>query len=741
MMSPTLTVARRELRGYFDQPTAYVLIVAFLGITLFLAFRTMYAVGVASLRPLFDQLPMLFAIFVPAATMRSLAEERRGKTLEWLLAQPITEGELVLGKFLGDWAFVLLALVGTAPTALGLLLVSDADAGIVLAQYIGAALLAAQFTALGLWASSITRNQITAFIVAAATSFVLVLIGLPFVQIGLPPVIAGAVARLSVLSHFENVARGVVDLRDVLYFVSTTGLFLALALAAVASERLSHARAEFRRLRIGAGVVIALVVVLNLLGSRIRGRLDLTAGDLYTLSEGTRELLGGLDDLVQIKLYASDELPSEVQLQLRDVRDLLADMRRASNGNLLVSDLNPDADDDVAAEAAELGIPPVEFSVLRDDNFEVRQGYYGFAIVYADESHVTQVIQRTDDLEFRIASQIQRMTTTERPGVAFVQGFGAKTSTQIPGLRESLGERYRLRSVDIAGDSAPPIPTDSTRVLVVAGATQPLDSMALGRVRDFVDGGGAALFLMEPIVLNPQSPMPIPVSSGLEPLIAERGVRLVQGLVADLASSERVSLGGQGLFSVVTPYPLWPIVRPAGDHATTNGLNALTLGWATALEIDEAEGGVTPLWRTSDNAVVNPVSAPIMPDQDWVYPPEEMAVRIVAASVLPDEGDSAGRMVVVGDASFAEANYMQANEGNLLFLANAIDWLAQDEALIGIRSKNRTPPTLAFESDAARSLLKWGNQIGVPLLFVLFGLVRISGRRRRAEARWREVVA
>jgi ABC-2 type transport system permease protein len=332
MIRRAWTVARREVRGYFDQPTAYVLIVAFLAISLFLAFRTMYALGAASLRPLFDLLPVLFAIFVPAATMRSLAEERRSRTLEWLLAQPLSETEVLLGKFMGDWLFVMLALAGTVPTAVGVLLVSDADPGIVIAQYIGAGLLASQFVAIGLWASSFTRNQITSFIVAAAVCFTLFLIGVPVVQIGLPPVLAGALARLSVVSHFENVARGVVDLRDVVYFASTTALFLFMALGAVLRDRLSHGRAEWRRLRVGVAVVAALVVMVNLLGSYVRGRIDLTSANLYTLEQGTRDLLSALDDIVQVKLFASAELPPELQLQLRDVRDLLADMRRASNG-------------------------------------------------------------------------------------------------------------------------------------------------------------------------------------------------------------------------------------------------------------------------------------------------------------------------------------------------------------------------------------------------------------------------
>jgi ABC-type uncharacterized transport system involved in gliding motility auxiliary subunit/ABC-type transport system involved in multi-copper enzyme maturation permease subunit len=740
MIRGAWTVARREVRGYFDQPTAYVLAVAFLGISLFLAFRSMYASGVASLRPLFDFLPILFAVFVPAATMRSLAEERRGRTLDWLLAQPISEPEVVLGKFLGDWIFVLVALAGTVPTAIGVVMASDADPGIMLAQYVGSALLAAEFVALGLWASSFTRNQITAFIIAAALSFTLFLIGLPVVQIGLPPVISGALARLSVVSHFDNVARGVIDLRDVLYFASTAGLFLVMAIASVSRDRLSREGAESKRLRAGTAVVALLVVALNLLGSYVRGRIDLTSGDLYTLSEGSRDLLGDLDDIVQIKLYASAELPPEVQLQLRDVRDLLSDMRRASHGKLVISDLNPDDDEDAASEASAYGVFPVEFNVLRDDEFQVRRGYYGLAVVYADQKEVMPVIRRTDDLEFRLASAIYGMTNPNSAGIAFVRGFGTKTLQETPGLQQTLEARYSVRTIDIAGESGGPISRDSTEVLVVAGAMQPLDSVALQRVRDFVDEGGSALFLMEPIILDPQSPMPMPVQTGLETLLSDHGVKLGEGLVADLASSERVSLGRRGLFNVVSPYPLWPVAFPASDHAVTSGLNSITFGWVAPLEITDS-ASVTPLWQSTEAGAIRTLMEPLMPDQNWDTPEDELAVRTMAVAVTPPDSSSSGRMIVVGDVSFLEGQFVQSSPGNLTFVANAIDWLAQDEALIRIRSKDRTPPRLVFASDASRSVLKWGNLIGVPLLLVLIGVVRVTGRRRRAEARWKEVVA
>ena len=108
--------------------------------------------------------------------------------------------------------------------------------------------------------------------------------------------------------------------------------------------------------------------------------------------------------------------------------------------------------------------------------------------------------------------------------------------------------------------------------------------------------------------------------------------------------------------------------------------------------------------------------------------------------MTPSEGDARGRLVVVGDATFTEPQYTQRYPGNLAFLANSIDWLARDEALIRIRSKDRTPPNLVFDSDVSRNVLKWGNLIGVPLMFVLVGVLRVSGRHRRAEARWGEIV-
>ena len=746
------TIARRELAGFFDQATAYILIVAFLSLGIFIEFRTLYAANIATLRPFFDLLPWLFAVLIPAATMRSLAEERRSGTLEWLLAHPFNEIQAVLGKFLGNWIFALVALAGTLPMSIGVLLASEADPGIVVAQYVGAALLAAQFVAIGLWASSMTRNQITSFMLAIAVSLVLVLIGLPFVQIGLTPMIGGAAARLSVMGHFENVARGVIDLRDVLYFLSTGALFLVLAIGMVSRERLSHGRGDYRRLRVGTIAVAALVVVLNLLGGYIRGRLDLTRGNLYTLADGTREVLGNLGDIVTFTLFVSDELPSEVQLTKRDVEDLLADFRRAGAGQLIVQRIDPGDNDEARSEASGMGIPELDFNVLRDDEFQVRRGYFGLAMQYADQREIIPIIDRTDDLELRMATAIRSMTSDSRPRLRFASGFGAKQAFEMPALQQELSDRYSVGSVALDGDSVPPLSPDSIDVLVVAGPTEPMSTLALERLGAYVDGGGAALLMVEGTQVDPQSPMASPVTSGLETFLEERGLRYDGGIVFDLASAERVQMGRQGMFAVVRSYPLWPILFRGADHPVTRDLNNLTVGWASALVLTDS-ARVTPLWTTTDAGGVQAPGSPIAPDMQ-TYPDEtSLGVEVVAAAVdfaLSEDGEEedandgperAGRMVVVADADFLDEQFVRSSRQNLLFAANSVDWLAQDEALISIRSKDRTPPPLALESDFAKNALKWGNLVGIPLFFCLAGALRVTGRRTRAERRWNEMDA
>ncbi|MYH08648.1 MAG: ABC transporter permease subunit, partial [Gemmatimonadales bacterium] len=186
MIGRILTVAKREFAGYFDHATAYILLVIFLGINFYFYFQEAYLLGEASLRPMLSLLPWLLLFFIPAVCMRSFAEERNAGTLELVLAQPIQVVEFLLGKFLGVLFFLLIAMAGTLGIPLGLTFGADLQWGVVFSQYLGSMFLISALIAVGLWASSLTRNQVTAFIIGVTVSFALYLIGLPTVTLSLP---------------------------------------------------------------------------------------------------------------------------------------------------------------------------------------------------------------------------------------------------------------------------------------------------------------------------------------------------------------------------------------------------------------------------------------------------------------------------------------------------------------------------------------------------------------------------
>jgi ABC-type uncharacterized transport system involved in gliding motility auxiliary subunit len=229
----------------------------------------------------------------------------------------------------------------------------------------------------------------------------------------------------------------------------------------------------------------------------------------------------------------------------------------------------------------------------------------------------------------------------------------------------------------------------------------------------------------------------------LDGLLAEYGVAVPEGMVIDHRSSGRVTLSSSGAGYVV-PYPLWPVVVPASAHAMVEGLTGVLLPWSSPLDLSRADTTtVTPLLATTEFGQHLTGPHPLNPQFDWNSIAANLRPQPMAAAILPrtsggadaEGGESAGgRLVLVGDADFASNRFVGGEAGNIVFLTNAVDWLAQDESLIQIRAKLRSAPPLLYSSERMRDLAKYGNLIGVPLLFVLIGAWRLA-RRRRLQAR------
>ncbi|HEX5751762.1 MAG TPA: ABC transporter permease subunit [Archangium sp.] len=238
-MGTTLAVARREFRSFFNSPVAYIVIGVFLVVAGWLYFSTVFVAGQASLRAFFGIAPVLFVVFAPAVTMRLLAEERKSGTLELLLSMPMRDWELVAGKFVAALGMVAVGLLWTLPyplTVAGLTAEGARfDWGPVVMGYLGLLLMASSFLALGLWASALSRNQIVGFIIGLLLCFAFYFID-KFAMV-LPESIGELLQYLSADYHFANIARGVLDTRDLLFYLSLTGVGLALTTRTLGNVR------------------------------------------------------------------------------------------------------------------------------------------------------------------------------------------------------------------------------------------------------------------------------------------------------------------------------------------------------------------------------------------------------------------------------------------------------------------------------------------------------------------------
>jgi ABC-2 type transport system permease protein len=231
-LKPVAIILRRELASYFATPIAYVVLVIFLLMSNLFAFGfgQLFERGQADLAPFFNFLPWVYLFLIPAVSMRLWSEERKSGSIELLLTQPVTLWQAVLGKFLAAWVFVGIALALTFPIWITVNYLGNPDNGTILAAYLGSLFVAGGFLAVGSLMSSLTRNQLIAFLLAAWLCFLFLLAGFPVVTDWLgswaPQWLVDGVTSLSFLTHFENITRGVLDLRDILYYALVTVFFL-----------------------------------------------------------------------------------------------------------------------------------------------------------------------------------------------------------------------------------------------------------------------------------------------------------------------------------------------------------------------------------------------------------------------------------------------------------------------------------------------------------------------------------
>ena len=220
------TLFKKELMSYFNSPIAYIFIAVFLIVGNWLFFQNFFVFQQATMRNYFSLLPWIFLFLSPALTMRLWAEERKSGTVEFLLTLPVSSGQVVLAKFLGALAFMFSALLLTFSIPITLMFLGQIDKGPLIGSYLGALFMAGAYLSLGLFMSALTRNQIIAFVLGLVACFAFFIIGYDFILIAAPGFLAPLFDYLGLGNHFQNIARGVIDSKDIIYYFSFIFLFL-----------------------------------------------------------------------------------------------------------------------------------------------------------------------------------------------------------------------------------------------------------------------------------------------------------------------------------------------------------------------------------------------------------------------------------------------------------------------------------------------------------------------------------
>ncbi len=629
------SVFARELSSYFNSPIAYIFIFVFIVLNAGIYMSQFFLIGSADMRPFFSLLPVILCVFIPAITMRLWAEERKGNTFEMLLTFPMRTSQLVFGKFFASLVFYLITLAGTLTVPLMLSLIGNPDGGQIVSSYAGAVLMGAFFLSVGIFVSGMCRDQIVSFIVAMIVCFFLYLTGLDFIASvidgWLPGVGTFFKANFGMTAHLDAFYRGVVDNRDILYFVVMTVAFLALNIFSIEDRLKPKAKVIFAA---AVGVCVAISVLINFLFVDIPlGRYDLTEGKLYTVTGTTKNILRSLKAPVAVKLYISEaqKMPTALRSLEQDIKDRLDELSVISEGKLRyevfhmeVAGAQPgseDASQTPQGKLQEKGIHPFQVRSVEQDQMDIKLVYSAVAIAYKEkpEEIIPAVMpQSLNNLEYELISKIYRMTLDEVPQVALVAPFTQRVvDPQMRALLQQMGqsapeqyvddkfsvldaalkyEDYRLSRIQISKES--PLPKGLKTLIVVDPPA--LNDRQRYEISRFLHEGGNVFLAAQQYAyqygrsgLSGIEVSPEKKDVNVNEILSRYGVSVSDKMLMD-ESSDTISISGAmniGPFEVSVPVkaPMQVLITPESmnpDVSISGRLSSMLYLWGSGVDID-----------------------------------------------------------------------------------------------------------------------------------------------------------
>jgi ABC-2 type transport system permease protein len=792
------TLFRKEVAGFFSSLTGYIVMVVFLLANSLIMWImpgqwNLLDSGYAGLDPLFVLSPWIFLFLVPAVTMRLFSEERRAGTLELLWSRPVADGEVIYGKFLSSLFLVFMALLPTLVFVVSVWLLGETpgnlDRGGTAGSLIGLLMLAAVYSAIGLFASSLTSNQVVAFIIAAVLSFIMFR---GFDSIAMFPGLSSAgetVTAMGINEHYRSVSRGVVDIRDIAYFIFVTVLFC------------EAARVSLRRRKITRPLaIVAMTGLACFLLSLVHLRADLTEDRRFTLAEPTKKILRNLDTEVKVDVYLDGELPVAFRKLRRSVEQYLDEFRITSGRKIRYEFINPSGSTDRVerdrfhSDLMSRGLNPVNVMASDGEGGRTQKRIFPSLTVSSGGTVIpvnflrnnpslpaeTNLLHSTEGLEYEIIQAIATATADTIHTIAFIEGHGEPDEIYVADLTLELARFYNIDRGVIGGR---PGAIDRYAAVIVAAPRSAMDERDKYVIDQYIMNGGRVLWLAEEVTVNADSLTAGSTVALYEPLsfsdmLFRYGARINPVIVQDadcmLIPLKVANPGGETQY-VPTPWVYYPLLRPSQVNPITRNLNRVKAEFAGTIDTVGRDPGIRKsilLYTSPEARTVMPPTVisldeadEMMPDAMFNAGPLPVAVLLegVFRSVFANRmaGDIMGvtglktvteskptKMIVIADGDIIKNEvswaggspepltlgldrYTMQTFGNKDFLVNCINYLVNDNGLIEMRSRELKPRLLdQARIKAERTLWQVVNTVIPVILIILAGVVYNAIRRR-----------
>jgi gliding-associated putative ABC transporter substrate-binding component GldG len=519
---------------------------------------------------------------------------------------------------------------------------------------------------------------------------------------------------------------------------------------------------------------IGAVVLINLIGTRVFGRLDLTQNKVYTLAQASKDIVKDLPDYLTVKAYISKDLPPELKNTDRYVRDLLDEYRTYSKGKMRFEVLDP-TDKKIEEEAAQCRVQRIQIQVLRSSKFEVGAHFLGLCFQYQGKNEAIPQVRGVEGLEYQVSSLIKRMTQKKHK-IAMTTGHGEPDQNQGFSYLKHV-EEFEVATVN---PSTGPI-GDDVDALLIAGPKQAFDDQGRRNIDAFLMKGKGAIFLVDGMTMQtPRGNMPQemmagqpkigqPNDAGLGELLEKYGFKIGQDFVLDaprVPGPVDMPDGRKMLANV----PVYVAVKTAGadskELSVMENVTAVVFPFASSIELvgplaggKPAAGKVWELAKTTGTAWKHTGMFFFSPTTKieegkekgsyglaYAYQGPLKSAYAPAAAPGMSTPDAAGseskkpvRLLVVGDSDFASDEYAQLGrylpiyQEGAQMLVNAIGWTMEDEGLTPVRTKTMTARPIQIESAGTVLGVELFNIVGVPIAFVAFGIIRWRLRRARRQ--------